>query len=126
MLDEVAEALCERLSRVVVSGPLSKIIEALDDVRMNAEELAAQLIKLDTDMTAPRFSGLAGRFPTDSMLEIYFQSLKRNEQEARMFDLQRQKLMAADKVLRELSDSPEQRLVRIMLEHIHLAFGCEL
>lgn len=126
MLDEVAEALYERLSRVVVSGPLSKIIEAMDDVRMNAEELAAQLIKLDTDMTAPHFSGLAGRFPTDSMLEIYFQSLKRNEQEARIFDLQRQKLMAADKVLRELSDSPEQRLVRIMLERIHLAFGCEL
>lgn len=126
VLNKIRAALYEQLAHVIVSEPLGKIIDALNDTPVDAEELEAQLLKLHADMAAPHISRLMDRFPADSMLEIYFRSLKRNKLAARMVDLQRQKLLAADKALCELSDGPEQRLARTVLERVHIAFGCEL
>ena len=126
MLDQVGGAAFEQLAHVVVSEPLGKIREMLIVTPLDGEKLAAQLNTLHTGLPTPDAIGAADRFPAVSMLDIYFQSLSRNEFDAWMLGLHGEKLQAADNALHKLNDSPEKRQALAMRGLLGKSLGREM
>ena len=125
VLFQLGAHILDQFAHVVVSEPLDKIADMLNVTPMDGEKLAAQLVKLHTALPTPAAIGKADRFSTDSTLDIYFQSLSKNELDARMAGLQDQRLRAADNALHQLSDSIEKRLAITMLELLGQSLGRE-
>ncbi|MGE8548322.1 MAG: hypothetical protein ACN6OC_12865 [Alcaligenes sp.] len=126
MLDQVGNAAFQQLARVVVSEPLDRISEMLNATSVDGEKLAAQLNTLHTGLPTLDAIEIADRFPTVSMLDIYFQSLSKNEFDARMAGLPYQKLRTADNALYKLSNSPEKLQALTVRELLGKLLGREV
>ena len=126
MLDQVGNAAFQQLARMIVSESLDRISEMLNTTSVDGEKLAAQLNTLHTGLPTPDAIGAADRFPAVSMLDIYFQSLSKNEFDARMAGLPYQKLRTADNALYELSNSPEKLQALTVRELLGKLLGREV
>lgn len=124
VLFQVGAHTLDHFAHVAVSEPLNKIAEMLNVTPVDGKKLAAQLVKVKLH-SAPAAIGKADIFSTDNTLDIYFQSLSKNELDARIAGLQDQKLRAAENALHKLSDSPEKRRAIAMLERLGKSLGRE-